>query len=135
MRVKDAVLQTLRAGARPLGAYDVIRYLEPSRGKLAPTTVYRALNALVSAGQVHRIESLNAYVACPSQSCAAARHDATAFAICEDCGAVSEHQDDALARSLDALADRYGFRAERHVIEIHGRCGACGKSASDGGGA
>lgn len=129
MAIRHLIAETLRASAKPLSAYDVIRTLEPQRGALAPTTVYRALNALIAEGRVHRIESLNAYVACPSRTCAAAKADATAFSICEDCGSVTEHHDDAVARSLLALAERCGFRVTRHVIEIHGRCGACEKDA------
>ena len=53
-------------------------------GLRAPLQVYRALDKLVETGLVHRLESLNAFVACAHKHC----HDdcASAFAICEKCG-------------------------------------------------
>lgn len=130
MSLKDQIVAALRETARPLGAYDLIRALEPERGKLAPTTVYRALAALIEDRRVHRIESLNAYVACNGLSCARAPSDPTAFAICGECGSVFEHRDDALNASLEALAQRLSFHAAHSVIEVHGRCDACSGGAA-----
>src|ERR1700755_1026355 len=49
---------------RPIGAYELLDALEPARGRVPPTTVYRALDFLLAHGFVHRIESKNAFVAC-----------------------------------------------------------------------
>ena len=48
---------------KPLTAYEILEKLRP-KGVSAPTTVYRALDKLVASAKVHRIESLNAFVAC-----------------------------------------------------------------------
>ena len=46
-----------------MSAYDLIQVLH-SEGMSSPPTMYRALRQLVDAGVAHRIESLNAFVAC-----------------------------------------------------------------------
>ncbi|TVQ53610.1 MAG: transcriptional repressor [Rhodobacteraceae bacterium] len=116
----DRVLAFLRQAARPLSAYQILEGLRPD-GVAAPVTVYRALDRLRAAGRVHRIESLNAWTPC----CDPDHAETPVFAICEVCGAVSEHLDARLARDVADLARRTGFAPARSVIEIRGRCGAC----------
>ena len=116
----ERVLAHLRHRQRPLSAYQILDGLRGD-GVAAVTTVYRALSKLLVAGQVHRIESLNAWTLCRDPS-----HAATpVFEICRDCGAVTEHLDPHLSCDIAKLSDRTGFAPERSVIEIHGRCGDC----------
>jgi Fur family zinc uptake transcriptional regulator len=117
----DLIAQALRDAHRPLSAYELIDRLR-DHGVNAPTTVYRALNRLMGAGQVHRLESLNAFVCC-ARNC---RHDTAVFAICEVCGAVAEFDDDVIAKRLATWAHSAKFSSERTTIELRGRCGACG---------
>jgi len=49
----DRVLSYLKEQHRPLSAYDILEGLR-SDGVTASTTVYRALEKLLDAGQVHR---------------------------------------------------------------------------------
>ncbi|MBC8862824.1 transcriptional repressor, partial [Escherichia coli] len=58
------VYERVLAAQRPIGAYDLLAELEPQRGRVPPTTVYRALDFLVEHGFIHRIESKNAFFAC-----------------------------------------------------------------------
>lgn len=125
MSLKDEVLEVLRYSERPLGAYEILAALEAQRGRLAPTSVYRALDALIGSGHVHRVESMNAFVFCRSARCREQRTEGTVLSICDRCGAVEEQVDDALRRSLGAITKRSGFRAARHVVEIRGQCGTC----------
>lgn len=120
----DRVYAFLAAQERPQTAYQILDALR-SEGVSAPMTVYRALEKLVADGRVHRLESLNAYVACHDPSHAGP----AAFAICNDCGVVSEEVDGTLARDVSLVAGRLDFEAERSVIEIRGRCGACRDAA------
>jgi Fur family zinc uptake transcriptional regulator len=57
------VLEMLVTPPRPLNAYDLMAKLTPL-AIASPPTVYRALKRLISDGKVHRIESLNAFIAC-----------------------------------------------------------------------
>jgi Fur family zinc uptake transcriptional regulator len=121
--LRRLVLEIVSASHRPLGAYEVLAMFvraAPSR-RAAPPTVYRALDFLTANGFVHRIDSLNAYVACFAPG---APHRAYFF-LCESCGRAAEIRDPGLATALAATAAAAAFRVARETVEIAGRCGAC----------
>ena len=120
----DRVLEFLRRQGHPLSAYEILEALRGD-GVTAATTVYRALAKLLEAGDVHRIESLNAWTAC----CEPHHSETPVFEICDGCGSVTEHVASNLARSIAALSTDSGFAADRSIIEIHGRCSDCGATA------
>jgi Fur family transcriptional regulator, zinc uptake regulator len=110
------------AGAgRPIGAYDLLAALEPERGRVPPTTVYRALDFLVEHGFVHRIESRNAFVAC----CEIGKPHQSQFLICERCGDTVEIPGHELAERLSSAPTAHGFEVHRQVVELSGLCGDC----------
>ena len=82
--------------------------------------MYRALDFLLAHGLAHRIESLNTLVAC--------RHAGDAhvaeFLLCDCCGRAAELRTDAAAMAA-AEADARGFRLDRMMLELRGRCPAC----------
>lgn len=124
-RNQALVLGVLRQAAAPRSAYDILDGLR-GEGFRAPLQVYRALDKLMEIGLVHRLESLNAFVACSDP------HDheghgrgITAFAICEDCGSVTEFHDDAIEGRLSAWQRSEQFKPEKTTIEIRGHCRAC----------
>ena len=59
----NKVYNFLKKKNKPLSAYEILEELA-SQGITAPTTIYRALNKLVSNGLIHKIESLNAWTVC-----------------------------------------------------------------------
>lgn len=120
------VLAILRRRGTPMSAYEVLGQLRDSNPQLAPPTIYRALAALTERGGVHRLESLNAFIACKSHS----HKDASILSICDDCGEVEEFVAPDLLRELSSIAGQSGFAPTRHVIEVHGQCASCG-SAED----
>ncbi len=101
-------------------AYKILDGLR-SHGLSAPPTVYRALDQLVARGLVHRVESLNAFVACSQP-----RHaEATAFAICHDCSGVEEFVDEEVGEALGTLAKRKAFAVDHATIELSVTCSSC----------
>ncbi|MEZ5906048.1 MAG: transcriptional repressor [Geminicoccaceae bacterium] len=64
--LRRQVLGIVLAADRPLGAYDVLEILARDRGRVAPPTVYRSLDFLVEQGLVHKVPSVNGFVACSS---------------------------------------------------------------------
>ncbi len=121
-RTQADVLAILRRRDGPLSAYDVLGELRETNPKIAPPTVYRALTALIGRGRIHRLESLNAYIAC---QCDSHRH-APILSICDDCGMVEESVAPDLLEKLSGVIGRSGFAPSRHVIEVNGVCAACG---------
>jgi Fur family zinc uptake transcriptional regulator len=120
------ILETLRRAARPLSAYDLIELLHDN-GVSSPPTVYRALKRMTELGLTHRLESLNAFVPCShgGHTCAAA------FAICNDCGTVSEFHHNAVASQLGTWAKEHDFSVQKTTIELRGQCHECGSSTTN----
>jgi Fur family zinc uptake transcriptional regulator len=118
---ESLIVGALRQAERPLSAYDLIELLH-DEGVSSPPTVYRALKRLTELGITHRIESLNAFVCCSHGG-----HGGTAaFAICTDCGTVSEFHHDAVATLLGAWAEEQDFSIQKTTIELRGQCHDCG---------
>ena len=121
-RNQGLVLGALSGSSAPLSAYDLLDKLR-SEGWRAPLQIYRALDKLVERGLAHRLESLNAFVACADAHCH--RKGLIAFAICESCGKVDEFADDVIEERLGSWASQQGFKVERTTMEIRGKCAAC----------
>jgi len=122
------VLNVLAAGHAPLGAYEIIDRLAESGPRPAPISVYRALAFLTEAGLAHRIERLNAYVACAGSH---EGDDARAFLICEACRQVGEVAAARLGVDIERLAAGQGFQPRSAAIEITGLCAACSARAAE----
>jgi Fur family transcriptional regulator, zinc uptake regulator len=116
------VMGTLAASSGPMSAYTILDELR-GEGFRAPLQVYRALGKLVEFGLVHRLESLNSFVACRHPDCD--EHQTMAFMICDGCGQVNEITDASLARRLQSLAKDSGFALSKTTIELRGLCETC----------
>lgn len=114
------IADALRAAGRPVGAYEIIDKLR-EKAVLAPQTVYRSLDRLIAAGAAHRLESINAFVACSHAS----HVGAAVFAICEDCGRVDEFDQPKAVEALAAWARREHFSVRTMTLELRGRCSRC----------
>lgn len=114
------VLELLLKAGQPVKAYDLIAAFGEDGAPAKPPTVYRALSFLERQGFVHRLESLNAYLACRQGPGA----HAAAFLICDCCGATEEVEPAGVDRLLK-LADKAGYRINVVTVEARGRCAAC----------
>jgi Fur family zinc uptake transcriptional regulator len=120
--LRRQVYALIAASERPAGAYELLAALAPQRGRVPPTTVYRALDFLVEHGFVHRIESKNAFFAC----CEIGRPHQGQFLICDACGETVEIPGDgALTAQLANSAPARGFEVHHQVVELSGLCAAC----------
>ena len=116
------VMGVLEKEPHPMSAYMILDQLRDS-GFRAPLQVYRALEKLIGMGRVHRLESLNAFIACSHMSCE--KGGATAFVICDRCENVQEMCDESVSLFLVGLSQKAKFRASKSSIELHGVCDAC----------
>jgi Fur family zinc uptake transcriptional regulator len=118
------VLTALLESHVPASAYDVIdRLAVEGEARLAPVSVYRALDFLVAANLAHRIESKNAYVACDrGDDC---EPGATLFLICDNCGAAGEAPSEALGHLVGAETKKRAFLPRLRVLEVRGLCARC----------
>jgi len=118
--LRRRVLELLIDQTGPSKAYDLLPLIDESR-QAKPPTVYRALDFLVRMGLAHRIESLNAFVACDIGACARS----TIFLICDQCGGAEEFDAGHALIDLKDAAKKDGFAINRTMIEASGLCSAC----------
>lgn len=119
--VRRKVLAILLQEHRALGAYAILDKLREDGFGSQPPVAYRALDFLVANGLAHKIERLNAFIACVHSS-----HSHTpAFMICRLCDAVAETYSAPTRGALGDAARATGFRIERTVVEAEGICPSC----------
>lgn len=122
--LREQVFQAIAAAPhRAIGAYDVLNRLADQGERLAPISVYRAIDALVAAGIVHRFESRNAFFACH-----AGHEERQLVLACEGCGSVAEVDGAPVFAAIDRVAEGASFSASSvrgAVVEVWGVCGNC----------
>lgn len=120
---QSLVFETLSQAGAPLSAYTILDQLR-EHGFRAPLQVYRALDKLLERGLIHRLESLNAFVACQHNH----SHNhlgTTVFVICGTCGDVNELNDQVVSDQLMRRAVEENFRVESAMVELRGCCAGC----------
>lgn len=113
--LRKRMLELLLEAGGPVKAYDLLASLKPD-GTAQPPTIYRALDFLTQAGLAHRVEALNAYMACVHGH----GDEIAELFICEGCGKVREQHAPALPDHTPE-----GFVISRSVLEHYGRCAEC----------
>ena len=119
--VRRRVLEILLQEHRSLGAYEILDRLREEGLGSQPPVAYRALDFLVKNRFAHKIERLNAFIACthPGDT------HAPIFMICRICNAVAEVHTDPTKGQLGGAAKEAGFLIERTVVEAEGICPKC----------
>ena len=120
------VLELLLRKHKAMGAYELLDAMRDDGQPAQPPTVYRALDFLVSNGFAHKIERLNAFVACAHPG---ERHK-PAFLLCSACGLVAEMRSQGIGEAVKAAAEELDFALERMVVEAEGLCPQCRGAAA-----
>ncbi len=115
------VLELVWSSHKPRGAYAILEDLSADGKRVAPLTVYRALDFLLEQGLIHRIESQNAFVGCPDPGTA---HTGQ-FLVCSCCGNATELTDRRIAAAIAESAAAQGFTVQRQTVEVTGICPDC----------
>jgi len=128
--LREAVFQEIAAAShRAIGAYEVLERMAARGERLAPISIYRAIDALVAAGIVHRFESRNAFFACH----AGHEHRQLVLA-CERCNAIAEVDGTKVFAAIDRTADVALFSVggdRAAVVEVWGLCANCSAKVAD----
>lgn len=125
MRLTDLrrhVFEEIAASHQAVGAYEILERMAAKGNRLAPISVYRAIDALMQAGVIHRLESKNAFFACHAE------HQLGLGQIvltCEQCTAVAEIGAASVIKDIDEAARSVGFRVRRAIVEVAGLCAHC----------
>lgn len=122
--MRREVLTLLLQRGTAIKAYDLLEALRETHPQIAPTTVYRPLQFLVELGLVHRIDSLNAYIACTHDD----PETLDFLLVCPRCAAISEIEDESVSGLLAKHLEQQGFVAQHHSVEISAICKTCATS-------
>lgn len=131
--LRREVLRLVLEAGQPVGAYALLDRLRAGRAGAAPPTVYRALDFLLEQGLIHKVERLNAFIAC-SDAHDHAPHAGHGhahphqFFICGRCGDATEIADAAIAAAIAEAARAIGFRPRGATVEVEGLCAACAEA-------
>lgn len=117
------VIGTLAEADRALSPYGIIEQLRARGSGAAPdvVTVYRVLDLLGTLDLVHRVHTVNGYVACSRLRVDGCHHHPV---ICARCGNIDEidgHQVEPLTQPQGAD----GWLITGHILEFSGLCPAC----------
>ena len=122
-KLRQDVFQEIAATYTSIGAYDVLARLAEKGTRLAPISVYRAIDALIEAGVIHRLESKNAYFACRRLDHATGRRPI--FLACEKCNAVQEADAEGIFDTIDRVSRAANFQPRVKFVEVSGLCRNC----------
>lgn len=122
--LRRKVFEEIASTQASVGAYEVLDRLAKKGTRLAPISVYRALDALLDAGVVHRLESKNAYFAC-GRLHQAPTGRRPIFLSCEKCGTVQEVDGDHIFQAIDEAARGANFEPRVRFVEVSGTCQRC----------
>lgn len=112
------ILDLIASSGRALKAYEMVAAMRSRGGAIAPQQVYRIIRRLEAAGQILRIESLQAYSLCKTDTVP------TAMLVCEQCHRAEPSQ--AVAQDqLDGIGRLIGFSVVRSIVEAVGTCRDC----------
>lgn len=125
--LRRKVFEEIASTRASVGAYEVLDRLAKKGTRLAPISVYRALDALLEAGVVHRLESKNSYFACNRLHLPKTGRRPI-FLSCEKCGAVQEVDGDSIFHAIDAAAHATEFAPRVRFVEVSGTCSECAAS-------
>jgi Fur family zinc uptake transcriptional regulator len=122
--IRARVLGLIAAAGKPVKAYELLELVRAQKGvgADAPPTVYRALDFLMANGFVHKLESVNAFVACHHPN---SDQHSVPFLICDRCHSAVELEDRDVVMQLEARAKALGFQPQAQTLEVHGLCARC----------
>jgi Fur family zinc uptake transcriptional regulator len=122
-KLRREVFEEIAATHNSVGAYDVLARLAEKGTRLAPISVYRAIDALLEAGVIHRLESKNAYFACRRLDHTPGRRPIVLS--CEKCNAVAEVESEGIFETIDRVSKGASFEPRVRFVEVLGTCRNC----------
>jgi Fur family zinc uptake transcriptional regulator len=90
MNKRQLILSSLKKSGKALSAYELIDFCKAEFNyALHPMTVYRALDFFQGKQLVHKLNSINKYLAC-DHNANGHEHDTIQFLICKSCDKIDE---------------------------------------------
>jgi Fur family zinc uptake transcriptional regulator len=125
-KLRQMVFSEIAATYASIGAYDILARMAEKGTRVAPISIYRAIDALLEAGVIHRLESKNAFFACRRLDHGTGRRPL--FLSCEKCGAVGEVDGQHIFDLIGEAARSAKFTPRVKFVEVSGICPRCAAS-------
>ncbi|ORU91568.1 MAG: hypothetical protein A6F70_00365 [Cycloclasticus sp. symbiont of Bathymodiolus heckerae] len=119
--IRKRILELICSSHKAIGAYELLDLFRKEDMKAKPVTIYRALDFLMEAGLVHKIESLNAFIGCLQ---AETQHQSVIL-ICDNCKNAFELDASSVYKTIFAMSKEKQFTPTTLTIELHGLCDSC----------
>lgn len=115
--IRERVYRELVQSGGPVGAYDLVDRLSSEKKRLAPVTIYRALDFLRDAGLVHRLATQNSYIVSHGKPEPSAMK---VMFVCTKTGQTVEIHSTEVAEAIRKAAEEAGFKSLSPFIEVEG---------------
>lgn len=121
-QTKEAVTQVLQSYAAPIALNELYEFIKVSLPKTAFSTIFRIVRQLEAEGKVVPVDwrergSRYEWADLPHHH----------HIVCEDCGDVTDIDDQTLNFKAQKISDQTGYQVNHHSIELRGVCGDCQK--------
>lgn len=119
-RARQAILQALAQSGGHISADDLVDIVHQDAPGVGRMTVYRTLDLLLELGLIRPI-----YQGTGAAHYVIMDEGHHHHLICSQCGRVFEFDDCAVQGLMKAIADRFDFEIQGHLLEFYGLCPDC----------
>jgi Fur family ferric uptake transcriptional regulator len=120
---RETVLEVFLSAEHHITLDELYKRVRRKDASIGHTTVYRTMRLLIDAGLCNEMDFGDGI----SRYEHAYEHGHHDHLICTRCGSCIEAGDPEIEKLQEKLATRFGFRPERHKLQIYGRCKECAK--------
>lgn len=119
--MRKRILELIWTNHKTIGAYELLDVFKQEDPNAKPVTIYRALDFLLSAGLIHKVESINAFVGCLQPE--TVHH--SVILICDSCHNAYEVEAQQVYRKIIEVSESIDFKPSQLTLELHGSCKNC----------
>lgn len=119
--LRKRILELIWSNHKSIGAYELLDVFKQEDPNAKPVTIYRALDFLLSAGLIHKVESINAFVGCLRPE--TTHH--SVILICDSCHNTYEVEAQKIYQQIIEASKLIDFSPSQLTLELHGCCSNC----------
>lgn len=120
-----AVIEALDRQGGCVDAEELVGALRSGGTRVGVASVYRALGLLVTLGVLQRVPVAGGSARYELVGPGGDHHH---HLVCDDCGATTAFEDDALERAIGRISRRTAYSVQAHDVTLHGTCPDCQRS-------
>ena len=122
---RAAVVEALGRRGGCLDADELVATLRKGGKRVGVASVYRALGLLAELGLLQRVAVARGSARYELVGPGGDHHH---HVVCDDCGATTAFEDEALERAIGRLSRRTAYAVQAHDVTLHGTCPDCQRS-------